>query len=261
MIQIGLKLWSTNRNYLHDALDIFEKGYYQYIELFSVPDSYNETIKFWQNVTIPFVIHAPHYKQGLNFSNRNNINENIKLANEAQRFADRLSAQIIIFHPGVNGSIDETVHQLQNLHDNRVCIENKPYWGLDNELCIGHSPDEIEKIMKEAQTTFCLDIGHAINAANARKTDQLNYIKQFIQLKPIIYHLSDGDFLGMYDKHEHFTQGNFPLGMIAMLFPTKVNITIETRKDSLEHLDDFIRDSDYLNRLVLRSRGTEREWE
>lgn len=69
-INLGLKIWSTNTNYLKDAIKLFDKGYYKYIELFVLPGSYRHYIKFWKDLRIPFIIHAPHYREGMNLADK-----------------------------------------------------------------------------------------------------------------------------------------------------------------------------------------------
>ncbi len=247
--EIGLKLWSTNIQYTNQIINLYDSGTFDYIELFTVPKTYKDTISVWQKFSIPFVIHAPHTSFGMNFSLIKLREQNKPLIQEALDFADILSADSIIFHPGVNGSLKETIRQISLINDNRICIENKPYWGINNELCIGSSPEEISMIMVQAKTSFCLDIGHAICAANAKKQNPIIAIRQFLALNPVLFHLSDGNYAGIYDQHEHFSTGNFPLPDIIRMLPGNARITIETKKESSEHLNDFIQDSRYLKNL------------
>ena len=37
VLTFGLKLWSSNENYVKEAVRLFEKGRYQYIELYMLP--------------------------------------------------------------------------------------------------------------------------------------------------------------------------------------------------------------------------------
>ncbi len=38
-MKYGLKLWSTNDYYISEAIRLYKEGFYNYIELFIVPDS------------------------------------------------------------------------------------------------------------------------------------------------------------------------------------------------------------------------------
>ena len=94
---------------------------------------------------------------------------------------------------------------------------------------------------------FCLDIGHAICAANGHGQDPFTALAEYIKLKPDMYHLTDGDINGVLDRHDHIGEGSFDFKSIFSYLPEKSMITIETKKDSAINLDDFIRDVTVLN--------------
>ncbi|MCK4650916.1 sugar phosphate isomerase/epimerase [Candidatus Babeliales bacterium] len=247
MFKYGLKLWSTNKNYIKDAISLYENNFYDYIELFSVPDSFKNNISLWKNLKIPYVIHAPHSAVGLNFAKKESFKKNLKLAYEAKRFADELNSDIIIFHPGIDGDINQTVFQLNKIFDERIVVENKPYFGLvDDLVCVGNSPEQINFIMEKTGVGFCLDIGHAIYSANAQKVEPFSYLKEFVKLSPKIFHLCDGDFNGIYDQHKHFGKGNFNFEKIFKILPENAYISVETEKSFKDSLNDFEEDIIYL---------------
>ncbi len=255
MYKIGLKLWSTNKNYIEQALLLYEKKVYDYIELFVVPDSYNEYISLWKNLDIPFIIHAPHSFVGLNMAKKELLKNNLRLANQAQRFADYLDAKFIIFHPGIDGDIKQTVYQLNKINDQRILIENKPYYTIDKKLiCNGYSPEDIEFIIKNTSVAnmsigFCFDIGHAIYSANAQGLDRYDYLLRFNKFKPKIYHLTDGDINGVIDQHEHLGLGSFDFEKIVDLFTKNTYITVETKKNYQDSLSDFEKDILFLKKM------------
>lgn len=246
--QYGLKLWSTNTQYLEEAVLLYNKNIYSYIEIFVVPGSYSDYCKYWKNLSIPYVVHAPHFTQGLNFANAEKFSYNKKLAFEAFKFADELKSNKIIFHPGVNGDIKETVSQIKKIFDERIIIENKPYWGANKkDICVGNSVEEIKFVLNSLNVEFCLDISHAICSANAKNEKPLEFIKKFIKLKPKIYHLCDGDYNSVIDMHKHLKDGSFPLKEIKKLIPQDSQITIETDKNFDNSLNDFIEDVNSFN--------------
>ena len=223
---------------------------YKYIELFAVPDSYNKYISIWKDLKIPYVIHAPHFACGLNLAKKESKIKNFKLIKETLKFADELKAEIIIFHPGTDGDIKETVSQLNFIKDSRIVIENKPYYALVNNLiCNGHSPEEIKFIMENAKVGFCFDIGHAICSANAQRKNVFNFLNDFKKLNPKLYHLTDNDFYGIYDEHRHFGQGNYDLKKIIKLFHDNCLITVETDKNFQNSLKDYKDDIIFLINL------------
>ena len=177
----GLKLWSTNDNYVKEAVRLFEQGIYNYIELYIKPGSYDKYIDIWKQLRIPYVIHAPHFLAGMNLAIRGNIDNNINMAKESIKYADDLKADIIIFHPGIGGKEEETVYQLKQINDGRIVVENKPYQTIDGSaICNGHSPEQISYILKEASVGFCLDIGHALCAAISMKSNPYQYYKEYL---------------------------------------------------------------------------------
>ena len=257
MINFGLKLWSTNNFYIREAVRLWENNLFQYIELFTVPFSFDENHLYWKDLkekyNIPFVIHAPHYTQGLNLADKAEQESNRKMLRDSLKFADELDANIVIIHPGVNGSEDETIRQINEYDDARLVVENKPRFGLNDELCNGYSPELIDKILSETGCGFCLDFGHAICAANAMKTEPFKLIKLFLAFNPVIFHLTDGDFYGINDKHLNYGMGNYPLRDLIKLIPEQSMVTNEAIKASQDKLDDFIDDYNFLMNKIKSS--------
>jgi deoxyribonuclease-4 len=248
-MQFGLKLGSKNTNYNEDILSFFEAGYFQYIELFTVSESFNDTIEYWKQFHIPIIIHAPHSYAGMNLSLIEERENNKKKLRETFQFADMLKSETIIFHSGVNGEIDETIHQLRPFVDSRCVIENKPVKGLNGEKCLGVIPEEIKYISNELRTGFCLDFGHAICAAKSLKREPFKFIKEFIALNPRMYHLTDGDYKDEYDSHLHYGKGSFPIKELLRMIPDEAKITNEAKHDSDLKLDDFKKDFLYVSNI------------
>ena len=246
MRKFGLKLWSTNENYVEEAVRLYKKGVYHYIELFAVPHSFEKYIDLWAGLKIPYVIHAPHSLTGLNLARAECYEQNLVLSKEAFAYAKILNAKFVIFHPGINGDIKQTAKQMNmilskcNIDPLAVLIENKPYYGIkDGIICNGSSPDEIEFVIKESGIGFCLDIGHAIYSANAKVIDSFKSLNSFMNLRPKMFHLSDGDFKGVYDEHEHLGKGTFELDKIIYMLPYYCYVAIETKKLCQDSLNDF----------------------
>jgi endonuclease IV len=172
---------------------------------------------------------------------------------ETFRFADALNAEHVIFHSGVNGSIEETAHQLKPFADSRCLIENKPVKGLHNEQCIGAVPEELIYIAKELKVGFCLDFGHAICVANSLKREPLSFINELLQLQPAMYHLTDGNYTGEYDSHLHYGKGTFPIKELLKLVPENAKLTNEAKHDSLSNLNDFKADWQYARAISQKS--------
>lgn len=137
MFNLGLKLGSKDTQYTEEILQYYEQGVFQYIELFSLTGTFDDTISYWKQFTIPFGIHAPHSAAGLNLANTVTRTANKEKIAEAIEFADELNAKYIIFHSGTNGKPAEVIQQLSPFADERFLIENKPIRGLDGSTCVG----------------------------------------------------------------------------------------------------------------------------
>lgn len=228
---------------MKDAVRLFEKKVYQYIEIYMLPGTEKKMVDMWKGLGIPYVVHAPHFMAGLNLAKREQKESNLKLTNETRRFADKLSAENIIVHPGIAGDIKETARQIKDINEPRFLVENKPYYAIiDDLICNGTTAEEIAFVMEEAGIGCCLDIGHAFCAARGLKKEPMAFLKDFFGLQPEMFHLTDGDYSSEYDRHDHIGKGNYDMKSIVKLIPAGKRVTIETVKDSKEGLSDFEED-------------------
>lgn len=248
MHKFGLKLWSTNLEYIPAAIELFRKGACHFIELFDAPNTGQKCIERWKELGdsegIGYVIHAPYSMTGFDLSRRDLLGNNTRTAEVAFKMADQLQAVHVIFHLGVNGVEEEILFQIGKIYDSRMLIENKPYYSINgvNEVCNGYSPDFIERIMKKSNTGLCFDIGHAIYAANALKVDRMQYVDKFLKLNPQLFHMSDGDLKGKFDKHLHIGEGSFDIECLLKKLSGSCMVTLETPKKYKDRLDDYFND-------------------
>jgi len=247
----GLKVWSINRQYERAIRQLWADEVMQYIEVYVIPGSGEDTASFWrvlhQEMNIPFVVHAPHYSHGLCLACAQREETNRRLLEESLRFADAVEADMVIVHPGVNGDITETARQLTLFADSRYLIENKPRYGNgENLVCQGALPEEIAYVMDKTGVRFCLDVGHAVTAANGFGVSPWEFLEAFFALKPSLLHVTDGHWESLYDEHLHFGEGDFPLEEIVRRIRAAgldhLPITNEAYKRSSEDLEDFCED-------------------
>lgn len=255
MHKIGLKLWSTNTDfYLFVAKKLYAQKIFDYVELYVVPDSLN-CLEQWANFDVPYIIHCPHFAHGFCLSDKDKESYNKELYQQTKKYADTLNVQYIIFHPGIGGDYHETARQLKGLQEARALVENKPYkvpFSDENKkYCQGYSKEELSYIVSETQCGFCMDIGHALCAANSQGINPYEYFEQLLLLKPKMFHLSDvRSEDGELDAHLHFGTGKLNFEKVVEILPKDVVISIETVKDSKENLDDYVRDVDFLRGLL-----------
>jgi sugar phosphate isomerase/epimerase len=249
VMRLCLKLGTKNINYTEVIVAFYKAGYFQFMELFVVPGSYNDTVGYWKEFSFPMIIHAPHSFAGMNLSLKEERGNNEKILRETFQFADALKAEYVIFHSGVNGDIEETVSQLRPFADHRCVIENKPLKGINCEKCLGATPKEDRYILDELKAKFCLDFGHAICAANSLKKNPMEFIKEFLAFDPVIYHLTDGDYASERDTHLHYGDGTFPIKKLLAMIPDDALVTNEAKHDSDVDLNDFKEDFFYVKNL------------
>ncbi len=249
----GLKLWSINTGaYLQEAKRLYNKGLFDYIELYVLPQSI-DTLKVWREVDIPFIIHNAHFAHGFNLALASMREENLKIYEETKQFADELHSPYIIFHGGTDGCIEETALQLRSFNEPRALIENKPYVALPymkGDFCRAATIEEIKHVIDVANCRFCFDFGHAICAANSLGIEPYSYIEDFMSVEAAVYHLTDiHDMTSPYDAHPHLGTGELDIARILSLIPSGSYVTYETDKCSQDDLDDFERDMLYLRGL------------
>ncbi len=252
MYRIGLKLGSRDIQYTAEILNLYNQGIFQYIELFTLTGTYEDTISYWKQFNIPIGIHAPHSAAGLNLANVTKRNENKAKIVEVVKFTDELKAQYIVFHSGVNGMPEEVIKQLSPYADERFLIENKPICGLDGSTCVGSIYSDLKLIIDGIGkgTGFCLDFGHAICAARTLKKKPLELIKELLKLEPRVYHLTDGDYNSELDSHLHYGKGSFPLKQLLTLIPNGSMVTNEAKRFISDNLAEFEEDARNLKRII-----------
>ena len=249
-MNLGLKLGSRDTRYTDEILSYYDEGVFQYIELFALSGSYDETISYWKQFGIPFGIHAPHSAAGLNLASSADREANKPKIAEAVRFADSLRAEYIIFHSGTNGQPGEVVRQLSPFADGRFLIENKPVRGLDGSTCVGSSYSDLRLITGGIGNGcgFCLDFGHAICAARTLGKAPMAFIGELTGLHPRVYHLTDGDYQSELDSHLHYGAGSFPLRELLALVPDGGMVTNEAKREMDGSLKEFYADSLFLRK-------------
>ncbi len=242
---IGLKVWSTNLNYIKPAAELFKRGVYEFIELYAVPGSFKETASAWKALDIPVRLHAPHE---INLSVRDKQKDNLALCRELEEFNKALKAQSVVVHPGLGGDLKATFLQMPFIKENlntRILIENMPYISLEDDVCPGALFEDIKKTIEKFDIGFCFDICHATKAAIYLERDIKKFVERFIELKPEVLHLSDGHLNTIYDEHLSIGGGEFDFAWISDVVRRSgcSFLVLETAKSSKENLDDFARDA------------------
>ncbi len=249
-MKIGLKLYSSDISLIPET-EKLKDSILDFVELYIVPGSYRNTIVAWRNLDVSFVIHAPHSFHGVNLAQAEKWETNSRCLHESRLFAEDLLSDIIIVHGGNNGSFQETLHQLHLIRDSRLILENKPIRGLFDEECVGWSPAELHLAVETgAVSGTALDLVHAWCAALSLQREAMGLIREFLELKPRVFHLSDADAQSEKDSHFNFGKGSLDIRRLLSVVPNDGWLTIEAPRDSSRGLTDFITDVHYLRKLI-----------
>lgn len=248
-MRAGLKLWSINTDsYYEEAKKIYDQGLFDYIELYVVPDTLY-TLNAWKKLKIPVILHAPHFMHGINLADSKCFDCNQKVYEQVEIFRQELHAEYTVVHAGMDGTVNEIIRQLQVINPKNFLIENKPAIAplCPEKKCRGAVFSELEEIINNTGCGFCLDVGHAICTANYYGVEPFEYLSRLQQLQPVMYHLSDGDIRSSIDQHLHFGEGSYDIPKILSFIGDGKMISVETKKNSKDNLEDFVRDIQCIN--------------
>lgn len=258
MRKFGFKSFSTNiqtaPNLIRESAEFAKSVKDVFIELTALAETSADAWQIIKNQigNTEVRIHASYI--GLDTGNRELERQNKKIVAMAQRAADLFDAKTIIVHAGYGHApqcLEETARQFKLFKDERIVVENLPYFDNNGDKLHGHSADEIKYIMNESGCGFCFDFSHAICAALSLRHDVETHLKEFFALNPTVYHMCDGDITTAKDMHLHFGEGNYPLKHFLNDFTDEqAYITMETGKGAEQHCDFRIKDYNYLKSLI-----------
>ncbi|MDD2731828.1 MAG: TIM barrel protein [Candidatus Pacebacteria bacterium] len=236
-IKFGLKTYSTNTEFAAKSEELIKNNLIDYLEVLPVLDS---DITPFLKVDIPYIIHIPHEEFGLNISDKSRHNFSLKIIKEAQNWADLLKAKYLILHLGF-GEIKNAEYFLKNINDKRILIENMPYKALNGLRMTGSSVQEVKRL-KGSRFGFCLDFGHAVKSAIGLKKDYKEYIKEFLKIKPDMFHISDGKTDDLKDRHLSIGKGDYDFKfLLKCINENKSRIaTLETPKSDFNSVSEDI---------------------
>ena len=203
-MKFGLKLWSSNTDLVKQAVQLIDQKIFDYIELFVIPETPISSFL----IDVPYIIHIPHHKFGVNIGETGRKKHNLQRIGESITWADKLNAGYLILHAG-HDSMEDARELLSEVTDSRLLIENMPKIGLDGENMIGYSPEQIEDLVRVNNAGVCLDFGHAVKAAASLRLDYKEFINEFLHFEPKVFHISDGMVDTEKDEHLNIGDGEY----------------------------------------------------
>ncbi len=251
-MRIGIKQFSDQLEQYKDDLINF-KDKYDYIELYVYP-AQMEKLQGWTDLknkyNIAFTVHAPHFSQHVNLADKSYFEYNRMVYEQVNAYAKALDAEYTVVHGGMDGSVEEIVRQIEIIKPYKMRIENKPYVAPrkpDTMVCRGATVEEIKFIQDNYDCGFNLDVGHAFCSAVSQKINQLEYVKQFLELNPDSYHISDGIYNDRIDIHYHLGDGDYEWNKIFPLLDKNLNWTLETiTKNNKDGLSKVVSDIKFI---------------
>ena len=241
-----MKLWSINTDLIDQAIQLIDEKIFDYIELFVIPNS--EISPFI--VDVPFIVHIPHHKFGVNIGDAPIKEYNLQKISESIIWADKLNAKYLILHAG-HGSMYHATDLLHELSDSRFLIENMPKVGLNGEAMIGYLPEQIEELIGDCDMGLCLDFGHAVKAALSLELDYKEYIKEFLPFQPKVFHVSDGTLVEEKDEHLNIGDGEYDFAYFKQCILDNPSglVTIETPRVNIKSLQEDIYNASKLKQI------------
>ena len=203
----GLKMWSTNKDLIDSAIKLIDDNIFHYIELTPIPGT---EIDSFLSYDIPYAIHITTERFGVNIADPSKYVYNNQMIDFCIDWANQLGVEYMILHPGY-GDPYESIAFLDDVCDSRILIENMPKVGIHDEKMIGYDPYLVKKLLDAGDFGFCLDFNHAVKAAISMKTDYKGLLIDFMELKPKMFHISDGMINVEYDEHLNIGEGNYDL--------------------------------------------------
>ena len=222
-IKIGIKIYSTNLNYLEDVNRLFEHKKIDYVEIYIVPQSFNNSISALKALKPPIILHAPHEGDNFNIADKDLLESNIKIFEEVKKFAKGLNALKVIVHAGnykenKKDSINIALNCLNKFKHKEILIENMPYIGKGDEKFIGYCVNDIKTFINHGYG-FCLDLSHAYKCyCNYKSHIKLkDFIKELASLNPYMFHICDGHINIRTDEHLNLLDGDFDIDFLKKI--------------------------------------------
>lgn len=204
MLKYGLKIWSSDKQWFKEAVDLVKSGKIDFIELYIIP-TFFKLVDFDILKCIPITLHSPHFNI-LELKN----SELRFFKNQLPQIADLLKSKIIVVHGGVGKSQEVFKKNISKINDKRILIENMCKIGPDGIVYFGHSLEQLKFIKEECGFDICLDFVHAAKSAISQKIYYKDFIESLIsELSPHYFHIYGTSFDNERDEHQNIFEGDF----------------------------------------------------
>lgn len=128
--RIGLKLYSTDFDIIADARKL-QNGFFDFVELYVVPDSYETTINAWKDFDIPFIIHMPHSLHGVNLAQAENGKPTSFILRKRKNFLMSLVQELLLFMEAITGILMRQYASWRYLKTDGLRLKTNLKWGSE----------------------------------------------------------------------------------------------------------------------------------
>ncbi len=215
MLHDGLKLWSTNKEWFPEAVDLCAKKIFDVIELHHNPVfGAAEDVKQALRGAPVIGIHNPHSHGFHDFF----LEEHQKPIWEATRMlADHFHVRYILVHPARTHNMQTFFEQMKKIEDPRIVIENMAGVDIDHqEMQCGQTLSDLRAIKEKYP--ICFDLEKAVKAARNQGIDYHEFILEGINdLAPMYFHISGGDAESAMDQHLNLWDATFDISWMRKI--------------------------------------------
>jgi len=238
-MKIGIKIWPDKAGY---ALKIAEHA--DFIEVMA---KRGEDFSAFDDVDLPFVVHAEHGNMGINYADNSKLEQSRESLDFAIQLADRLDARAIVTHPGYlyglpNQSIGNAIKFLKDIRDSRLLLENLVVREDMNGKMLEYpfsTPETMKGLLLSTNKGMCLDLSHTQVASAFLGLDYIKMLREFMQLKPRHFHACGGVEGQPKDMHIHLWEGNLNVEAFKRMLPKTAWVTLETPCDLEGQIKDI----------------------
>lgn len=190
-----------------------------------------EIKKAAEEYNISLSIHAPYFIN-LNSQEKEKIQASKKRILDCCKIGELLGAKIVVFHAGFYGKLDkETSYQnikkaileiMQEIKDNNYKIKIAPE--TMGKINVFGDTDEILRLVKETNCSFCVDFAHLWARTQGKATYEEIY-KNFKEFNELHCHFS-GIIFGDKGEKSHKPTPEQEIKKLLVALPKSKNITI-----------------------------------
>lgn len=246
-IKFGIKLWSTNHQWFAEAKERFVKQEFDFLELYVVPGTFDaEKLSILQEM--PVNIHVPTEEEFNLLAERE---KNLKVIEEARKFADFFHSEYIIVHPGRAQNLEIPENNWNLLQDHRIIIENVPIKPIGGGIPFqGYNYEQLQELLEKSGRGFCLDFSHAFKAAKSLQLNPKEFTKKLLLLKPTVFHVVSGHLEIEEDEHLNLWEGDFDLKWIKQtILKSKSRLVVFETPKRNNNLDNDCQNIKYFKEL------------